>query len=129
MSEIIGAWLKCEGRGEDDYWVIFAPGGRGRCIYFNWWLWRFDSFRWHPCPGTHTFRVLRSETCYVDPCYPCCPTFLPLGFHSYDIREEVGSAAPSLVLSLPALPPNSEFLLQGRLPLELSVSMDPSDWL
>lgn len=135
MNEIIGAWVhghaNGHGGGSHDFWFIFSPGGRGRFIYSGWWLYRFDAFSWHACPGGNTFRILNIENLFQDSIGPGSqfPASSLVGFHSYTLRQEAGAAAPSLVLTLPGLPAEAEFLLQKRHPLQMAALMEASDWL
>ncbi len=134
MNEIIGAWVNGHanghGGGSHDFWFIFLPGGRGRFVYSGWWLYHFDTFRWHACPSANTFRILHIETRYQDPIGPGSqfPSSSLVGFHSYTLREGAGSAAPSLVLTIPGLPAESEFLLQTNQPLQMASRTEASDW-
>lgn len=135
MNEIIGAWVhghaNGHGGGSHDFWFIFSPGGRGRFVYNGWWLYRFDSFSWHACPGANTFRILNIETRFQDEMYPIAhmPAAPLVGFHSYTLRQEAGAADPSLVLTIPGLPAESEFLLQTNHPFAMTSLMEASDWL
>jgi|GEM_PF-7050239 len=134
MNEIIGTWVhghaNGHGGGSHDFWFIFSSGGRGRFVYNGWWLYRFDTFSWHACPGTNTFRILNIETRFQDPHFPCGhPASSLLGFHSYTLRQEAGAADPSLVLTLPDLPAESDFLLQTNHPIDMDSLMETSDWL
>lgn len=134
MNELVGAWVhgmpNGHNGGSHDYWLIFGPNGTGRYVYTGWWLYSFVVFRWNASPSTGTFRVDHPEQRFVDRQIvneEGLTMSVPAGFHLYSILGG-GRPTPSLVVSLPGLPHEAEFLLQTRDPVELSSCMDISDW-
>lgn len=135
MNELVGAWVHGWANGHNggshDYWLIFGPNGVGRYVYTGWWLYRFGVFRWNASPSTSTFRVIQPEQRHVDSQIvneDGWTMSVPAGFHPYSIRSGGDRPSPSLVVSLPGLPAEAEFLLQTRDPVKLSSCMDLSDW-